>query len=181
WHQLVGVHKMLTQVKTSLSVLLMDGVGLRKTIQVFALFAMLAFYRETHKQTGRYPVKWHECTPSLSLFHALTAERDTEWKGKDGKEGSILEGGFADPLADTIYGRSLVAVAFDEAHVCHRVNNLYWCARALQSRSHMFVAMTATPVQNKHSVSGVYYIRSTWPTNPVYVCRTCGTLVEFSG
>ena len=44
WYQLVKTVRALEQVATSEPVLLMDDVGLGKTVQVIAIFAMLAFY-----------------------------------------------------------------------------------------------------------------------------------------
>lgn len=41
-------------------VLLMDDVGLGKTVQVIALFSMLAYYRTYFKLNGRYPGLWGE-------------------------------------------------------------------------------------------------------------------------
>jgi SNF2 family DNA or RNA helicase len=60
WHQLVGVVKMLDRAKKSEPVLLMDDVGLGKTVQVIALFSMLAYYRTYFKLNGRYPGLWGE-------------------------------------------------------------------------------------------------------------------------
>ncbi|KAH9046210.1 P-loop containing nucleoside triphosphate hydrolase protein [Lactarius hengduanensis] len=58
WHQLVGVVKMLERAMASQPVLLMDDVGLGKTVQVLAFFAMLAYYREAYAETGKYPGIW---------------------------------------------------------------------------------------------------------------------------
>ena len=44
WYQLVRTVRALEQVATSEPVLLMDDVGLGKTVQVIVIFAMLAFY-----------------------------------------------------------------------------------------------------------------------------------------
>ncbi len=58
WHQLVGVTKMVERAMNSEPVLLMDDVGLGKTVQVLGLFAMLAYYRSYHKKHNRYPGIW---------------------------------------------------------------------------------------------------------------------------
>lgn len=55
WHQLVGIYKMLLQAFEGKSTLLMDAVGLGKTLQVVGVIAMLAYYREAKAQTGDYP------------------------------------------------------------------------------------------------------------------------------
>ena len=67
WHQLVAVVKILERAITSEPVLLMDDVGLGKTVEVIALFAMLAYYRKYFKERGRYPGKWGE--PIIFLAH----------------------------------------------------------------------------------------------------------------
>jgi hypothetical protein len=55
WHQLVGTVKLLERALTSDPVLLMDDVGLGKTTQVLAMFAMLEYYRKYHELHMRYP------------------------------------------------------------------------------------------------------------------------------
>lgn len=61
WHQLVGVVKMMQCAMNSQAVLLMDDVGLGKTLQVIAFFAVLAYYRQFHSETNKYPALWGEC------------------------------------------------------------------------------------------------------------------------
>jgi SNF2 family DNA or RNA helicase len=58
WHQLVGLVKMTERALTSQPVLLMDDVGLGKTVQVLALFATLAYYREVYRKSEKYPGIW---------------------------------------------------------------------------------------------------------------------------
>lgn len=55
WHQLVGMCKMLDCLFEGKPVLLMDGVGLGKTLQVVGVIALLAFYRTVRKDTGSFP------------------------------------------------------------------------------------------------------------------------------
>lgn len=55
WHQLVGICKMMQNAFAGKSVLLMDEVGLGKTLQAAAVTAILAFYREAKKETGKFP------------------------------------------------------------------------------------------------------------------------------
>ena len=66
WHQLVGVVRILERAIKSEPVLLMDDVGLGKTVEVIALFAMLAYYREYFRTWQRYPGKWGE--PNFFFF-----------------------------------------------------------------------------------------------------------------
>jgi SNF2 family DNA or RNA helicase len=58
WHQLVGITKMMERAMTSQPVLLMDDIGLGKTLQVLAFFAMLAYYRTVYTSTKEYPGIW---------------------------------------------------------------------------------------------------------------------------
>lgn len=58
WHQLVGVLKMVENAFEKKPVLLMDGVGLGKTIQVAAFIAFLAWYREHFSVHGKFPGKF---------------------------------------------------------------------------------------------------------------------------
>jgi SNF2 family DNA or RNA helicase len=61
WHQLVGLTKMVQCAMTSQAVLLMDDVGLGKTLQVIAFFAVMTYYRQFHSETKKYPGAWGEC------------------------------------------------------------------------------------------------------------------------
>jgi SNF2 family DNA or RNA helicase len=63
WHQLVGVTKMVQNVFSGKPILLMDEVGLGKTIQVTALIAILAFYREYYTANGCFPGKIGKSVP----------------------------------------------------------------------------------------------------------------------
>jgi hypothetical protein len=55
WHQLVGVIKMLENVFRGLPVLLMDEVGLGKTLQIACLFATLVYFRVYYTLHGKFP------------------------------------------------------------------------------------------------------------------------------
>lgn len=61
WHQLVGISKMLDNFFSSKPTLLMDDVGLGKTLQVVGFFAMLALYRDHHEKNGYFPGKFSKC------------------------------------------------------------------------------------------------------------------------
>ena len=58
WHQLVGVVKMVENAFSGNPVLLMDGVGLGKTIQMAAFIAILAWYRDHFATHGRFTGKF---------------------------------------------------------------------------------------------------------------------------
>jgi SNF2 family DNA or RNA helicase len=87
WHQLVGVTKMVERAMTSQPVLLMDDVGLGKTVQVLAFFAMLAYYREFYAQHEKYPGMWGKrCACSGNGELTLAKGKQGEWKNYNGEE-----------------------------------------------------------------------------------------------
>ncbi|KAI6144170.1 P-loop containing nucleoside triphosphate hydrolase protein, partial [Pisolithus thermaeus] len=55
WHQLVGIYRMLERTFEGKPVLLMDGVGLGKTLQVLGTIACLAYYSHVYKEKGTFP------------------------------------------------------------------------------------------------------------------------------
>lgn len=67
WHQLVGVVRALERGTKSEPVLLMDTVGLGNTVQVIAIFAMLAYYRQYYKENRRYPGLWGESNRQICV------------------------------------------------------------------------------------------------------------------
>jgi hypothetical protein len=72
WHQLVGILKMVHSAFKGDSILLMDEVGLGKTLQIVGLVAVLAFYRDYYTQFNRFPgafgKKWVMFSPSMLTF-----------------------------------------------------------------------------------------------------------------
>lgn len=55
WHQLVGILRMLQRGFDRQPVLVMDGVGIGKTLQAIGLIACLAFYRNHFEKHGHFP------------------------------------------------------------------------------------------------------------------------------
>lgn len=55
WHQLVGIFRILQRAFDGQPVLLMDGVGLGKTMQAIGAIACLAYYRECYDAKGDFP------------------------------------------------------------------------------------------------------------------------------
>lgn len=60
WHQLVGIHKMISLGFEGKPVLLMDEVGLGKTLQMIGTIAILAWFTEYHDQHKDYPGDFSE-------------------------------------------------------------------------------------------------------------------------
>ncbi|KAJ7439269.1 hypothetical protein B0H11DRAFT_1752130 [Mycena galericulata] len=59
WHQLVGLYKMMNLAFIAEPVVLMDEVGLGKTLQIIALVACLAYYRDYYHQCQFSPATRH--------------------------------------------------------------------------------------------------------------------------
>lgn len=55
WHQLIGIFRMVQRAFLGKPVLLMDEVGLGKTLQVIGVFAILAFFRHAYAVNGTFP------------------------------------------------------------------------------------------------------------------------------
>ncbi|KAH9828580.1 uncharacterized protein C8Q71DRAFT_719210 [Rhodofomes roseus] len=66
WHQLVGIVKMLDNYLSGRPTLLMDGVGVGKTMQVVGFICVVAFFHEYYSVHGKFPantvrdVKYHD-------------------------------------------------------------------------------------------------------------------------
>lgn len=69
WHQLVGIVHMVDRILQGKPILLMDEVGVGKTLQAVGLIAILAHFREHFSRHQSFPGKWGECThPSTVLL-----------------------------------------------------------------------------------------------------------------
>lgn len=55
WHQLVGIYRQIERAFEGKPVLLMDGVGLGKTLQVLGAIACLAYYQQFFVSKGHFP------------------------------------------------------------------------------------------------------------------------------
>jgi hypothetical protein len=55
WHQQVGILKIIQQAFNQKSTLLMDDVGLGKTMQITGVIAMLAYFRDYFSHHKKYP------------------------------------------------------------------------------------------------------------------------------
>lgn len=65
WHQLVGICKMVQNAFEGKPILLMDEVGLGKTLQAAAVMAILAFYRQVKKETGHFLGHFGKCVSAI--------------------------------------------------------------------------------------------------------------------
>ncbi|KAG1785036.1 P-loop containing nucleoside triphosphate hydrolase protein [Suillus plorans] len=219
WHQLVGILRLIDRFLDGKPVMLMDGVGVGKTMQAVGLIACLAHYKEHYRKHGKFPGKFsqrcHQGTggniPDLptvimsppNLQHQWMSEiqrylrratfdvlpytgkytaRSQWWTmawskcqqppirriilvttnaAHDDAATVFIEGdrdSYGQPMTSprfertgpsTLFGRGYNVTFFDEAHCARKYNKVHVAARGLQERSHLMVAMTATPVTTK--------------------------------
>ena len=91
WHQLVGIVKMVTNCFQGRPVLLMDNVGIGKTLQVVGLVSVLTYFREYFAQHGRFPGKLGEFSDHLGLSASTdrpTGQDGLKWPAQSG-DGNI--------------------------------------------------------------------------------------------
>ncbi|KAH9828935.1 uncharacterized protein C8Q71DRAFT_863615 [Rhodofomes roseus] len=62
WHQLVGILKMLDNFLAGKPILLVDGVGVGKTMQVVGVICFLAFFHDHFERNGYFPGKYKTTT-----------------------------------------------------------------------------------------------------------------------
>lgn len=67
WHQLVGLLTMCDRAFGNRNVLLMDEVGLGKTMQIVGVIAILTFFREYYAEKGCFPGAFSECHDEPAL------------------------------------------------------------------------------------------------------------------
>ncbi|KAG1838889.1 P-loop containing nucleoside triphosphate hydrolase protein [Suillus subluteus] len=216
WHQLVGILRLIDRFLDGKPVMLMDGVGVGKTMQAVGLIACLAHYKEHYRKHGKFPGKFCKQStggniPDLpavimsppNLQHQWMSEiqrylrratfdvlpytgkhtaRSQWWTmawskcqqppirriilattnaAHDDATILFIEGdrnSYGQPMASprfertspsTLFGRGYNVTFFDEAHCARKYNKVHIAARGLQERSHLMVAMTATPVTTK--------------------------------
>jgi hypothetical protein len=103
WHQLVGVTKLIQCAFTSRPVLLMDNVGLGKTLEVIAFFAVIAYYRQFYSKSQRYPGMWGE--PENSYHNTQCFNVALRLPGVD----QLLQRERCPPKSSISYSRTTVA------------------------------------------------------------------------
>ena len=83
WHQWIGIVKIMVSLFEGDPVLLMDAVGLGKTMQVVGVIALLDFYR-THKQTkGHFPGWFRKSSHNLTNFALTVITGDKRFQGME--------------------------------------------------------------------------------------------------
>lgn len=69
WHQVIGVIKLVDNLLEGKPVLLMDEVGIGKTMQAVAFCLYYDYMRQYFDEHGHFPGKWRKC---LRLHAGLT-------------------------------------------------------------------------------------------------------------
>ncbi|KAJ7488758.1 hypothetical protein B0H11DRAFT_1720317 [Mycena galericulata] len=153
WHQLVGLYKMMNMAFIAEPVVLMDEVGLGKTLQSIALVACLAYYRDYYQQKNIslehsvYHIRYHFNT----MIQALSSDGEQLYKLEARKPSGplIKDPKFRRVSSATLYCQSWLLAGIDEAHVCRNLNKTHIACRAFREASSCTVAMTATPVTTR--------------------------------
>lgn len=60
WHQGIGVLKIMDNLMAGRNLLVMDGVGVGKTLQAVASIALYEWLKDFKEQEKRYPRRWSE-------------------------------------------------------------------------------------------------------------------------
>lgn len=76
WYQLVGVVRILHQIFKGQNTLLMDQVGLGKTLQAFGVIAMLNYFREYYAKHKDFPGAFGECS-FFKVYGWLSGDRSS--------------------------------------------------------------------------------------------------------
>ncbi len=82
WHQWVGALAMIKRIMAGIPVMLMDDVGIGKTIQVLMVIALMQVYRRHYAEHKRFPGMFGECFPRrrnivLILWFIANTKLDT--------------------------------------------------------------------------------------------------------
>lgn len=88
WHQLIGIYKMLRNIFDKKPTLLMDEVGLGKTIQVVGVIALLSAFRGVYERTQKFPGDFGVCQ-SFSYFFFNTNSTPIANRKFQGEAGNI--------------------------------------------------------------------------------------------
>ncbi|KAI0323131.1 hypothetical protein GY45DRAFT_1210786, partial [Cubamyces sp. BRFM 1775] len=144
WHQAVGVYRILSNLFEHKQMLVMDEVGVGKTIQAIGSIAMYRYLQLLFEENKTYPEsfgKWL-CTDffksDCDKFYRKTV-KDAIPVPKRGT--SVVVSQF------TLFSqeRKYAMFVFDEAHYARTYNILRVGTMELSRRARMTVALTATP------------------------------------
>jgi hypothetical protein len=67
WHQLVGIIKIIHQGFKGEPLMLMDEVGVGKTLQLVGAVVILTFFRDYYDKNGKFPGAFGKCSPPFYM------------------------------------------------------------------------------------------------------------------
>ncbi|KAI9062335.1 hypothetical protein FKP32DRAFT_1574398 [Trametes sanguinea] len=158
WHQWVGVLKIMDNMMAHKHVLLMDQVGVGKTMQAIGAIAVYEWLRLMFSQKGRYPDRFG----TSLLIHAMKADAEVYFNvplriSVANASDRLPVDHAADPdlAAATLFakGKEYGVVVMDEAHYARTARATRLAAVELVSLATSVVAMTATPIMTSPMVS----------------------------
>ncbi|KAG2150754.1 uncharacterized protein EDB93DRAFT_1103448 [Suillus bovinus] len=80
WHQLVGILRLIDRFLDGKPVMLMDGVGVGKTMQAVGLIACLAHYKEHYRKHKKFPEKFSQMHAMIvTLQHNIATRGQHHW------------------------------------------------------------------------------------------------------
>lgn len=109
WYQVVGVLKMTRNAFSQRPVLLMDEVGLGKTIQVAAFIAVMAYYREHFAKHRRFPGEWLGIPWFSGYMDGAASKGSQELRIESNVQQMFSKSSANGP---TLYARSLAVLPF---------------------------------------------------------------------
>ena len=130
WHQLVGIIKMVTNCFQGRPVLLMDDVGIGKTLQVVGLVCLLTYFHEYFSQHSRFPGKIGEFSvhPWLSASaDPLVGQEGLKWPGESG-DGNIPDrhSSASSPLPSCHSSWTSAAATWSLNHSTYSLTSVLW-------------------------------------------------------
>ncbi|KAH9846753.1 hypothetical protein C2E23DRAFT_743355, partial [Lenzites betulinus] len=142
WHQWVGLTKIIDNMSHNRNVLIMDQVGVGKTLQAVGAIAMYEWLRSYNEQKKTYPPRWgnsrltetYRAPISLNLSNDPAVRNITMW-GRDRRYGVVV---------------------MDEAHYARKAGHTQIVCAELSKRARLTLCMTATPIVTSPMVRYVH-------------------------
>ncbi|KAI1792052.1 hypothetical protein LXA43DRAFT_888351, partial [Ganoderma leucocontextum] len=132
WHQLVGITKMCELIIKGKPLLLMDQVGVGKTLQIVGAIVMYPMLRAYYQRNKRFP-------PQFSNTKKLAPKRP--------------ERDNALPMKSMLYDYEFGIVTIDEGAKMRNPSHHWTTMNELSRLSHCTIAATATSITNSPLVS----------------------------
>ncbi|KAI9057595.1 hypothetical protein FKP32DRAFT_1583634 [Trametes sanguinea] len=147
WHQWVGVLKIVDNMMDRKNLMLMDQVGVGKTLQAVGTLAMYEWLRVNKETRGQYPARFRKLC-SKTLF--VVPDKPPTTFDKPLRRATSIDPNLRDI---TIFSREVGVIIFDEAHYVRRPGPAQASAAELSRDAIFAMAMTATPIVTSPMVS----------------------------